>query len=251
VVKLSPRVRVEDIRSKAIASIPAGAIEPFLSRPLVIEEQGLQTAPRIIATQEGRVYTGTNDIVYVRGLAANDSTLLFDVFRPGRPLKDPDTQLVIGHEAVYLGGAQKTRSGDPATFRIVNAKEEMGIGDRLVAASQPDMVSYVPRATSKPLDGRVLGIYGGGVEQAASNMVIALNRGSDQGVERGHVLRLMRYGKTVIDRTSSVKKDAVRLPDEPYGMVFVFRVFKQVSYGLVFNSTAPVVVGDSFTSSLE
>jgi hypothetical protein len=251
VVKLSPRIRSEDVRAKAIASIPTRAIEPFLSRPLIIEEQGLQSAPRIIATQEGRVYTGTNDIIYVRGLDANNSASLFDVYRPGRPLKDPDTEAIIGYEAVYLGAVQKTRSGDPATFRIVSAREEIGIGDRLVAAAKPEVVSYVPRALGKPLQGRVLAIYGGGVHQAASNMVIALNRGSAQGIERGHVLRMMRYGKTMVDKTSASKKETVRLPDEAYGMVFVFRVFKDISYGLIFNSTAPVLVGDTFTSSLE
>jgi LysM repeat protein len=251
VVKLSPRVRAEPIRTEAIASIPASAIEPFLSRPLIIEASGLASAPRIIATQEGRVYAGTNDIAYVRGLAATDPTLLFDVFRPGRALKDPDTDTVLGYEAVYLGGAQKIRSGDPATFLIVNAKQEITVGDKLVPAAKPEVMNYVPHALNKALDGRVLAIYGGGLDQAASNMVIALNRGSAQGIEQGHVLRLMRHGKTMIDRTSDIKKDQVRLPDEPYGLVFVFRVFKQISYGLVFNSTAPVVVGDSFSSNLE
>lgn len=251
VVKLSPRIRAEDVRAKAIASIPAGAIEPFLSRPLIVEQQGLDSAPRIVATQEGRVFTGANDIIYVRGLNANDTHQLFDVFRPGRPLKDPDTQAVVGYEAVYLGAAQKTRPGDPATFRIVNSKEEIGVGDRLVAAGRPEVVNYVPRAVGKALDGRVLSIYGGGVDQAATNMVIALNRGSAQGLERGHVLRMMRYGKTIVDKTSVNKKEQVRLPDEPYAMVFVFRVFKDISYGLIFNATAPVMVGDSFTSRLE
>lgn len=251
VVKLSPRIRAEDVRAKAIASIPAGAIEPFLSRPLIVEQQGLDSAPRIVATQEGRVFTGANDIIYVRGLNANDTHQLFDVFRPGRPLKDPDTQAVVGYEAVYLGAVQKTRPGDPATFRIVNSKEEIGVGDRLVAAGRPEVVNYVPRAVDKALDGRVLSIYGGGVEQAATNMVIALNRGSAQGLERGHILRMMRYGKTIVDKTSVNKKEQVRLPDEPYAMVFVFRVFKDISYGLIFNATAPVMVGDSFTSRLE
>ena len=251
VVKLSPRIRAEDVRAKAIASIPAGAIEPFLSRPLIVEQQGLDSAPRIVATQEGRVFTGANDIIYVRGLNANDTHQLFDVFRPGRPLKDPDTQAVVGYEAVYLGAVQKTRPGDPATFRIVNSKEEIGVGDRLVAAGRPEVVNYVPRAVGKALDGRVLSIYGGGVDQAATNMVIALNRGSAQGLERGHILRMMRYGKTIVDKTSVNKKEQVRLPDEPYAMVFVFRVFKDISYGLIFNATAPVMVGDSFTSRLE
>ena len=36
-VKLSPRIREEDVARQAIPSIPPKVIEPFLSRPLVIE----------------------------------------------------------------------------------------------------------------------------------------------------------------------------------------------------------------------
>src|SRR5512140_550537 len=53
VVKLQPRVRVESI-STAIPTIPASAIGPFLTQPLVVEAGGLDAVPTIIATQEGR-----------------------------------------------------------------------------------------------------------------------------------------------------------------------------------------------------
>jgi len=38
--------------------------------------------------------------------------------------------------------------------------------------------------------------------------------------------------------------DKMRLPEEQYGDLFIFRVFGRVSYGLVMHVTAPVQVGD-------
>src|SRR5688500_15417222 len=53
--KLTPRVRAESLAKQVIPSIPPSAIEPFLSRPLVIEPDGLEKAPTIVATEKDRV----------------------------------------------------------------------------------------------------------------------------------------------------------------------------------------------------
>jgi hypothetical protein len=250
VVRLSPHVRTEDLLS-AIPSIPASAIEPFLSKPLIVEEDGLNAAPRVVATQEGRVFTGVGDTVYVRGIDSASKIGSYQFYRPGRALRDPDTNAIVAYEAVYLGVGVETRPGDPATFRLTEAREEIGVGDRLVAAVKTESVNYVPRAADKDIDGRVLSIYGGGVNQAATNMVVSLNRGTAQGVEPGQVFRLYRYGSVITDTTSTVRDEMVKLPDEPTGYLFVFRVFNNISYGLILNATNTVTVGDRFSSKLE
>lgn len=250
-VKYSPRVRIEAGTAGAVASISHSAIEPFLSRPLIIEEQGLQNAARVVAAQEGRVYTSKNDLIYVRGVDPASEARLYDVFRPGRPLLDPDTRAVVAYEANFLGTAERIRPGDPATFRISTSKEEIGVGERLLPSAKAEPVTYMPHEANTDIEGRVLAIYGNGVNQAASHMVIALNRGTDQGVEQGHVLRLFRYGKTITDHTAVNRREQVRLPDEAYGYVFVFRLFKNVSYGLVLGTNAPVIVGDRFSAKLD
>mgnify|MGYP003462697454 FL=1 len=39
-------------------------------------------------------------------------------------------------------------------------------------------------------------------------------------------------------------KEKIKLPQERYGVVFVFRVFEKVSYALVMNTTRPVNLND-------
>ena len=39
-------------------------------------------------------------------------------------------------------------------------------------------------------------------------------------------------------------KTMIKLPDEQIGTLFIFRVFKHVSYGLIMQVTQPVEVGD-------
>lgn len=247
-LRMSPRVRVDGGDTGPIPAIPAKDIEPFLSRPLIVDEKTLATAPRIVATQEGRLYTGKGDKVYARGLPDTDKGS-WQVFRPAKPLLDPDTQKVIGYEAQYLGEVQTQRSGDPATMAVVVSKEEIGVGDRLVETGKPEFVNYVPRAPQSDIEARVVSIYGGGVNSAAAGMIVSLNRGSAQGVERGHVLRVYRFGKVMKDETAPGQ--SFRLPDEAVGYLFVFRVFDNVSYGWIASSSNTVEVGDRVSSKLD
>jgi len=75
---------------------------------------------------------------------------------------------------------------------------------------------------------------------------VSLNRGTRDGIERGHVLALWRDGVSVID-TTDPSKPTIKLPDERHGNLFVFRVFDRMSYALILTVKEPVKAGDRFT----
>ncbi|WP_136413744.1 LysM peptidoglycan-binding domain-containing protein [Herbaspirillum sp. ST 5-3] len=252
-VRLEPQLRTEGLGQEAVPAIPSNAIEPFLSQPLVIAEDELDTAPRIIATQEGRVMLGKDDKAYVRGeLGAGTS---FQVFRPGTALKDPDTNKVIAHEAAYLGTIKLERPAQAAdeahVFKVVSVKQEMGIGDRLLPVPPTPILNYVPHPPEHLVNARIVSVYGG-VSQAGQNQIVAINRGKKDGMDLGTVLELYRYGKIVADRTDkgsfwafgSFGRPKVKLPDTQYGSLFIFRAFENISYGLVMQVTDTVQIGD-------
>jgi hypothetical protein len=242
-VKIGPRVRAESLAKQEIPSIPPAAIEPFLSRPLVIEPDGLEKGPTIIGTQSDRVLLATGNSAYVRGIGKSKDDVWY-VYRKGNPLVDPDTNQTLAYEAVYLGTAQLTRPGEPATVTLTDTVVEVGAGDKLVAAGRPQSVNYAPRAPSSQIKGRVIAIYGGvgKVGEAGPQQIISINRGKADGVEVGHVLALYNLGGTVRDTTKKQDDPAARiqLPDERAGLAFVFRVFDRVSYALIMQVTRPV-----------
>jgi hypothetical protein len=254
-VKLSPRVRAELLDNGAIAAIPLHLIGPFLNEAVVFNTNELEVAPRVVATQEGRVMLSRGETAYVRGdlKGARD----FRLFRELVPLADPETREVLGFEGRYVGTAELTRAGGnatgadgrpalvPATFRVTSTRIEAVVGDRLSPVPQQELVAYVPRSPDKPVDGRIVSIYGDGV-RAGQNQIVTINRGQRDGIERGHILAVWRAGRTTFDRTSA-DKAPLRLPDERHGLMFVFRVFDRVSYALVLNVQEPVRAGDRFT----
>jgi len=266
-VKLSPRIRAEDTSRQAVPSIPPRVIEPFLSRPLVIEPDGLDNAPRIIAAQADRVFLGSGDVAYVSGIKDAKLDSLWQIYRPGKPLVDPQSQKTLGYEAVFLGDSRVTKTGDPATVRIFAAQQEIGKGDRLIAAGPLVLNTYAPHAPKALIQGNIIATRGGLRETGPQN-VVTLNKGSSDGLEPGHVLVLSRLGRTVEDNTphknagttgdvpwykkvfsrTSTDKETTKLPDERYGLVYVFRTFDRVSYALVMSASRPVLLNDVVTT---
>ena len=274
-VRLSPATRAETLADASIPTLAPQAIEPFLSEPMIVDAATFARAPRIVATQEGRVMLSRGDRAYARGEYASGNAmgatlsdekgepLDFRVFRNATPLKDPTTQVILGYEAQYVGKAELVRgegmvrgedaSGRtqieivPATIDIVSAKEEMRVGDRLIAEPPRELRSYVPRAPSVPMTGQIVSVYGNASDYAAENQIVVINRGIDDGLERGHVVAILKNGQPMKDKTDSAQPQ-IRLPSERNGLMMVFRTFEHLSYALVLQVTDGVKVGDRFAN---
>lgn len=199
-VRLSPHARVAGQDGDAIPSIPSAAIEPFLTQPIVVDEEMLATPARIMELPEGRVYLGKGESAYARGLPAGEAGAAgteWQGYRPVRPLKDPVTGRVLGYEADFLGTLRVVR---PATgpqavskLEVLSSKEEMGVGTQLMPVPPRVPVRYSPHAPEGDVHGVVAKVTGG-VRFGGTDQVVVLNIGSTNGVEAGHVLALSRAG---------------------------------------------------------
>lgn len=250
-----------DTARQAIRSIPERIIAPFLSQPLVVNDNDDSAAGIVVATQEGRVFTGAGDLIFATRIQPD--TPQWHVYRKAKPLVEPFTGEILGYEAAYLGTADVTaragvlapeavnadsaESGTPipATLQIVKAEQEIGKGDRLLPATRPSLISYVPHAPETDVVGRVVSVYKGVTETGVHN-VITISLGAREKMEVGHVLALFRNrGKAVYREDNVGRPENYQLPEQRYGLAFVFRVFDRVAYALVVDSVGPVTVADS------
>lgn len=273
-VRISPHTRSSSLADSALPTLSPQSIEPFLAEPLIVDALEFATAPRIVATQEGRVLLSRGDRAYASGSYADGSTgrtlsdekgkpFNFRVFRNATPLKDPTTQEILGYEAQYVGQAELVRGesstevqekdGDrhsekvPATIDIVGTKEEIRVGDRLIPEPPRELRNYVPHAPSGPLTGQIVSVYGSAVALVGGNQIVVINRGSRDGLERGHVMAILQDGERFLDKTDSARTP-MKLPNERNGLLMVFRTFDSLSYALTLQVTNGVKVGDRFTN---
>ncbi|MDI1260031.1 LysM domain-containing protein [Aquabacterium sp.] len=254
-VRLSPRVR-EGSLDDAITAVPLHLIEPFFNEAVIFDtSQELLNAPRVVATQEGRVMVSRGETAYVRGDLGGRRE--FRIFREPKPLRDPATKEVLGYEAAYVGTMNLVREGVegtgadgqpmviPSTFTTSILRQEGMIGDRLAPVPPREFDNLAPHAPTQDLNGQIVSIYGESLT-AGQSQIVSLNKGARDGMERGHVLALWREGNTIRDMTLP-DKPTIKLPDERHGLLFVFRTFDRMSYALILSVKDPVKPGDKFT----
>ena len=244
--KLSPEVR-EVMLEQAIPTVPLEAIRPFLTRPRVVDEEALLAAPYVVAGSNERLISGAGDTVYVRGLDPEKGNH-YSLFYKGAIYHDPETEELLGYEALYLGDAWVKEMGDPATVTVRSAKHEIKIGDRLLPVIEDDFeMNFIPRPPDQPLKGQIISVLGS-VSQVGQYQVVVVNLGERDNVEAGYVLSIFQVGDTVRDVVAEDPKAMVTLPDEYAGVGMVFKTFNKASLVLIMKAHKAIHINDRVRS---
>ncbi len=212
-VKLSPGVRATDIGGDAIPAIPIRVIHPFLSQPRVVAKDAMDSAPFILGTNAERVVLGAGDDAFATGGPAGVTR--WNVLRPGKALKDPETGELLGYEVEYLGDARTVAEGAPQKIRVTRSAQEILPKDKLVAADDTTAFEYLPRAPEAKINARIISAYGG-LTDSGRYQTVVLNRGSRDGLEPGHVLAIYREGQAV--QLTRDEKDKMTWANEKSGV---------------------------------
>jgi len=249
-----PAVRLEPmLRSTAlegpIATIPYSMIAAFLSRPGVLTGDEVRTAPYIVALRDQHQVAGSGHDLYVRNLEG-ETGARYSVMHVDEPLRDPQSGRKLGYVAIYTGTAQLTRPGHIAKVTLTDSARETLDGDVLVAEEKSPTSDFAPHAPAQAVDGRIIAVVDN-VLLAGQYDVIAINRGTQDGIDRGTVLTIDLAGENAADHCAKINgvsscwvPHRERLPDESSGTLLVFKTYAQMSYALILSDTVPVNVGD-------
>lgn len=242
--KLQPQIRETPVE-QAIPTIPYEAVRQFLTTPRVVTNEEIGAAPYIVSLVNNRLIGGSGDTVYVRGIENHaDHSQGYTVFRQGKALEDPETHEILGYNALYVADAHLTRRGDPATLALSHSVREVLVGDRLLPVTQETLaMDYHPHPPVKAIQGHIIDVLDG-VSQIGLYNLVVIDRGTQDGLEKGHVLEIWRHGLKVLDSVAKRASEWVTLPDERAGLVLIFRPFDRVSYGIIMQTTFPIHLGD-------
>ncbi|MEY4762791.1 MAG: hypothetical protein RLZZ200_2647 [Pseudomonadota bacterium] len=246
--RVEPLARSAPLDS-AIPTIPAAELAGLVGKPLLVSVEQSRRAPHVVALQERHVAVGAPHEVFVTGLAGAPKGR-YTVVQLGAPLRDPATGKLQGYMGVYTGTIRVDATDKVTRATLLDSARETMAGDLVFPEEAASLADLVPRAPPAGVDGQIMAVVDG-VTMIGQYQVVAINRGSRQGLVPGHVLAIHSAGETVRDKSCDRRGGnfcfggkKVNLPGSRTGTLLVFKTYANVSYALTAAVTAPVRVRD-------
>jgi hypothetical protein len=220
----------------------------------MLDKEQVRSGPYIVAMRDKHVIGAAGNEVYARGLDGAAVDGRYSIVHVGEPLRDPQTRDILGYHGLYVGSGAVAQVGETTKLTLTKSQREALQGDKLFPEDASLGADFIPHAPEKAVDGAVIAVDDYSV--LGQYQVVALNRGTRDGLEPGHVLAVREAGGKVKDvyarggqaaglgnGLSGLRK-SVSLPEERTGLVMVFKANERMSYGLIMEATRPIRTGD-------
>ena len=241
VEKLKPQIReLPNNKSTHITSL--NKLRNLLSKPCIMESSTFNNAPQLIAGPDGQTMYSLGDTIYATNFTGQTGDIV-SLFSPIKIIYDPDSGEDLGLSVRYNGVAVVDAVGEIATLHIVAMYKQIGRGDKVLLMLNTDNNDFNLKYSKTTITGKVVAMDDDATFTAEDNTV-AINRGANDGVEVGQIMRI--YSNRNVANSSTLmdndvpNSQAIQLPAKLIGEMIVYKVYPKVSFGLVTDSISPI-----------
>jgi len=239
-VRPHPVVRIKPVE-RLEAAIDPSLLVTALKQQDFISPEAVKGVGYVLGSPDERINYGANDNVYLKFRSPAKKGAIFDVFRTGKPIRDPETGKVVGVLINDLGQIKvMSQSNGITRGRVVRSFEEISRGDRLKPAHDIN-TRIIPDYPVKKVNGDILYIRNDASE-AGQHQIVGISLGLQDGMKPGTMLSVHKSGRIIRDKVSH---KAVTLPQERIGELMVLVPQQKASIALITKSTGPINMGDS------
>ncbi|HIP81036.1 MAG TPA: LysM peptidoglycan-binding domain-containing protein [Leucothrix mucor] len=246
VEKMVPQMRIE----RTGKGDPISSLLPFLAWPRVIDDDIIKETPYIVDGRDAHMLIEEGQRVYIKNLNGSYKQDRYAVFRPGKELRDPATNTVLGREVIYNGFVDIARRGaEVATADVIETKREIRPGDRLFnIENEEQSLNAIIRKPTHRVRGEIISLFEASMVSGQAQ-VVTINKGKRHGMKPGYILGVYAPGRTVDDPYKTHKrkysfspetKVQVGLPPERSATAVVYKVENNLSYALLTKSSHAV-----------
>ncbi|MDO6003803.1 LysM peptidoglycan-binding domain-containing protein [Neisseria gonorrhoeae] len=282
VVKISPD---KEVSGYGIPAIDVNFYRVFMQHPQIVSRKETAAAPRLLSRPEGRLLYTKGARVYTKGLKEPGRYL---TYRINKNITDPDTGKFLGQEVAFSGIVRsldytdsaleqrskqaeerlkdneyytrthplitpvRTRSIQPLV--VETAISEIQQGDYLMKMPEDtDRFNMVPHEPSRPVQAKIVSVFEG-VGVGGQFKTITIDKGGDDGLDKGAVLSLYKRKKTMQVNLSNnlteepKSRDTVEListPAEEVGLAMVYHTAPKLAYAIILENISDISEGDT------
>ena len=147
------------------------------------------------------------DRIYIKNLKQAFPGSRHAIFHPRKPLYDPESGKLLGHQVDYVAHARIDVADKLSTATLLKAKDAVRKGDRLLPQDKQAQALRAPiQLPRHKVRGQIMSLYEARY-LSADCMIIVINRGKKHGIKQGYTLGIYSDGLTVHDVNRRVTGD--------------------------------------------
>lgn len=241
-VQIQDNERVESY-SDLIPLVDKTKINSHSSTNIITDISDLGKSGRIIQISNGALIAAAGDEVYVTYDNIRPGQI-FEIYNSMKEYKDDD--LTLGYEIVKLGEGIVTAISDKnvGLMKILSTKSGVRAKYKLLPKEKEGLTNLFP---SKPIDkvnAKVIAVLGDS-KTASVNDVVLINRGYNSNLEVGNILSVQKENSKIDKKEGENEEDSA---NEGVGLVLLYKVYDNLSYGLVVRAKSNIQEYDRLVS---
>ena len=240
--------RAPSIRTEALLTTPLPVLAPalgqWLGKTTLIAAEALANAPRVAGFRDGRRMAAAGDTVFVSG--ALEGQAEFQLIRPLQHIADPETKQTLALTGLRVGTVSLEKAGAETMhqFRVRSSDTEIRTGDRLIPWTKLTPPPWLPHPAAAAVTGRVAAVLRG-ASWASLNDIVAINRGSQHGLDAGSVIAVIRHVRIAANDSHAISGS---ITPEEVAALLVFDVADKASLAVVMRASDTFTIGDAIES---
>jgi len=242
-VKVNDSDRIE-VLPDSIPLVSRDKIKNYYSNNIITSVNDAGKSGYILKTSNGALISGQGDEVYVVYDNIRPGQI-FDIYSQMKEYKDND--LVLGYEIVKIGEGLVTAVSDKnvGLMKILSTQSGIRAKYKIMEKHKEDSSNLFPSKPIDEVDGSIISV-GDNLNNAGIYDVVLINRGYNSNLEVGNILAVK--DKDAVVENPTKKDDNLVLPSQSIGLVMLYKVYDNLSYGLIVRAKAPIKKGYQLTN---
>lgn len=236
-VKKSPSVTSESL-SDAIPLLKYDRIKKYMSDNFIVNSVDLENKGYVIKNPDGNLISGTNDdvFVYFNNLKSGQ---IFTIYNNVKEYKDGNK--ILGQEVNKVGeGIITAVSNDNiGLMKILSTKSGIKSNYNIIPKEKTETSNYLPSKPESNVVGRIISI-GENVNSVGLYDSVLINKGTEANLEIGNLLEIKSKEEIINNPDPKRPDETIILPNKALGLLMIYKVYDNLSYGVIVKSTAPI-----------